>query len=102
MNATVQFKPSDLDLKDKPRQQTVTGVLVPAAAVKEANGKKMVFIDYQDHAVAREVQVVSTRAKGVMVTGLTGGEDVIVNPPAGLKDGEKVRLKGSDSSKSGE
>jgi HlyD family secretion protein len=107
MNATVQFKPSDLDSrdvnsKDKLAQQAVTGVLVPSAAVKDANGKKVVFIDYQDHAVAREVQVISTRAKGVMVTGLTGGEDVIVNAPAGLKDGEKVRLKGSDSSKGGE
>jgi hypothetical protein len=99
----VQFQSPDLSLKDKPGQQaTVTGVLIPAAAVKDADGKKLVFIDYQDHAVAREVQVVSTRATGVMVTGLTGGEDVIVNAPAGLKDGDKVRLKGPDSSKGGE
>jgi hypothetical protein len=25
--------------------------------------------------------------------GLIGGEDLIANPPAGLKDGEKVRRK---------
>jgi HlyD family secretion protein len=103
MNATVQFQSPDLDLKDKHGQPaTVTGVLIPTAAVKDADGKKLVFIDYRDHAVAREVQVVSTRATGVMVTGLTGGEDVIVNAPAGLKDGDKVRLKGPDSSKGGE
>jgi HlyD family secretion protein len=26
--------------------------------------------------------------------GLIGGEDLIVNPPVGLKDGDTVRLKG--------
>jgi hypothetical protein len=30
-----------------------------------------------------------------LVEGLTGGEDIIVRPPADLKDGDKVRLKAS-------
>jgi len=90
MNATVQFQS-----EEKPSQQAVTGVLVPIAAVREKDGKKIVLIDYKDHAVAREVQIVTTRTTGYLVTGLTGGEDVIVNGPEGLKDGDRVKLKGS-------
>jgi len=92
MNATVEFK-SDA----KPTQQAVTGVVVPTAALKDSGGKKVVFIDYKDHAVARQVEVISTRTTGVLVSGLTGGEDVIVSAPAGLKDGDRVKLKGSSS-----
>ena len=92
MNATVQFLS---DEKPKTPQQTVTGVLVPTAAVKDVDGKKMVLIDYKDHAKAREVQVISTRSTGYLVSGLTGGEDVIVNPPADLKDGDRVKVKGA-------
>ena len=91
MNATVQFLSNE-----KPgAQQQVTGVLVPTAAVRDSGGKKVVFIDFKDHAVAREVQVIATRSTGYLVTGLTGGEDVIVSGPQDLKDGDKVKLKGS-------
>ena len=88
MNATVEFL-SD----DKPSQAGVTGVLVPTAAVRDSNGKKVVLIDYKDRAVAREVQIVATRTTGYLVTGLTGGEDVIVSGPESLKDGDRVKLK---------
>jgi HlyD family secretion protein len=94
MNATVQFL-SD----DKPSasaQQTVTGVVVPTAAVRDVDGKKVVLIDYKDHAKAREVKVISTRSTGYLVSGLTGGEDVIVNGPKDLKDGDRVKVKGSE------
>lgn len=90
MNATVQFQ-SDA----KSTQQAVTGVVVPTAAVRDADGKKIVLVDYQDHARAREVHVLATRSTGYLVDGLTGGEDVIVSGPQGLKDGDRVKLKGS-------
>ena len=90
MNATVEFL-SD----EKPSQQAVTGVVVPTAAVRDKDGKRIVLIDYKDHAVAREVQVVATRTTGYLVTGLTGGEDVIVSGPQELKDGDRVKLKGA-------
>ena len=90
MNATVEFLSNE---KPSSSQQTVTGVVVPTAAVKDAGGKKVVFIDYKEHARAREVQVVATRTTGYLVNGLTGGEDVIVSAPADLKDGDRVKLK---------
>jgi HlyD family secretion protein len=90
MNASVQFV-SD----EKPGQQAVTGVVVPIASVRDQQGKRMVFIAYKDHAKAREVKVIAQRNDGYLVEGLTGGEDVIVRPPADLKDGDKIRLKAS-------
>ncbi len=88
MNATVQFI-SDA----KPTGQATTGVMVPTSAVKDSNGKKTVFIAFKERAKARDVNVVATRSTGYLVEGLTGGEDVIVRPPADLKDGDKIRLK---------
>ena len=92
MNATVQFLS---DEKPATSQQTVSGVVVPTAAVHDADGKKIVLIDYKDHAKAREVQVIATRTNGCLVSGLTGGEDVIVSGPSDLKDGDRVKLKGT-------
>jgi HlyD family secretion protein len=88
MNANVQFL-SD----EKPSTQTVTGVTVPASAVRDSGSKKIVFIVYKEKAKAREVKVISQRSNGYLVEGLTGGEDVIVRPPTDLKDGDNVRVK---------
>ena len=88
MNANVQFL-SD----EKPVAQGATGVTVPLSSVRDNQGKKLVFIAYKERAKAREVKVVAQRSNGYTVEGLTGGEDVIVSPPADLKDGDKIRLK---------
>jgi HlyD family secretion protein len=46
--------------------------------------------------VRRSVRISGTTAQGVQVeSGLIGGEDLIVNPPAELKDGQRVRQKQS-------
>jgi HlyD family secretion protein len=90
MNANVQFV-SD----EKPTGQGVSGVTVPSSAVRDKDGKKVVFIAFKEHAKAREVKVITQRNNGYMVEGLTGGEDVIVRPPTDLKDGDKIRLKAS-------
>jgi HlyD family secretion protein len=42
-------------------------------------------------ALRRPVTTDGTSATGVLISqGLIGGEQVIVNPPASLKDGQKV------------
>jgi HlyD family secretion protein len=87
MNATVQF------LSDEKPNSQQSGVLVPTAAIRDSNGKKVVLIDYKDRAVARDVQIISTRTTGYLVSGLTGGEDVIVSGPPNLKDGDRIKLK---------
>ncbi len=92
MNATVKF------LADKPNATSATsgpvGVFVPSPAVRDHEGKKVVFIAYKGKALQREVRVKAQRSGGVLVQGLNGGEDVITTGPQTLKDGDKIKIKG--------
>ncbi len=65
-------------------------VVVPTTAVRDGG----VFVFLGGKAVRRPVKTGPTSAAGIRIEeGLIGGEDLIVNPPAGLKDGDKVRQK---------
>jgi HlyD family secretion protein len=92
MNSTVKF------IADEPEQKTnakgTGGVFVPTNAVRELAGKKVVFIAFKGKALQREVHVVAQRSGGFLVEGLNGGEDVVTAGPAGLKDGDKIKIKG--------
>jgi len=90
MNATVKFLSSDAG--SGIRQPA--GVLVPAAAVREHNGKKIVFIAFKGKALMREVRISVQRSNGYLVDGLTRGETVVVAGPADLRDGDKIKVKG--------
>ena len=90
MNAHVEFIPDANPATADPKP---SGVLVPAAALRDVGGKKLVLIAYQNKAIAREVRVIGRRAEAYLVEGLTGGEDIIINPPAGLKDGDIIRVR---------
>jgi HlyD family secretion protein len=89
MNASVAFvsdeKPASISASaEKPV------VLVPASAVKDG----AVFVMLDGRAVRRSVKTGATSPGGVRVEqGLIGGEDLILNPPAGLKDGDRVKQK---------
>ncbi len=91
MNASVAFL-SD----DKPGAPGTASarpvIVVPAAAVKN----DAVFVVLGGKAVRRSVKTGPTIGQGVRVEeGLIGGEDLIVNPPVSLKDGDRVRVKSS-------
>jgi len=88
-NANVRFL-ADESQKAAPQS---AGAVIPMSAVHESGGKKMLFIAFNGRAIAREVKVLSQRSDGYVVDGLTGGEDVILNTPADLKDGDRVKVK---------
>ena len=90
MNATVKFLANDPPKGAK----AAAGVFVPATAIRDRDGKKIVLIAYNGKAVAREIQITSQRADGAVVDGLVGGENVITTAPATLRDGDKIKLKG--------
>ncbi|HEY6769710.1 MAG TPA: efflux RND transporter periplasmic adaptor subunit [Candidatus Sulfotelmatobacter sp.] len=90
MNATVKFLANET--AKNPTQPS--GVFVPSTAIRDDRGKKVVLIAYNGKAVAREVHVQSQRTDGAMVSGLVGGETVITSAPPGLKDGDKIKIKG--------
>src|SRR5580692_3804617 len=90
MNATVKF------LADEPKSASAqpAGAFVPASAVRDRDGKKVVFLSFDGKARMREVHVLSQRTDGFLVDGLVGGESVISTPPQDLKDGDSIKIKG--------
>ena len=73
---------------------TVNAVLVPKTAVQNQNGSDVVFLLHNGHAERCAVSVSDTQGDdSVLRAGVTVGEKVIVNAPAGLKDGVAVREK---------
>jgi HlyD family secretion protein len=87
MNATVAFYDEAKAAANEPAKRIV---VVPQGAVQ--NGS--VYVMVNGHARKRPVTVGGTSSRGVLVeSGLIGGEDLIMNPPANLKDGQNVRAK---------
>jgi HlyD family secretion protein len=90
MNATVKFLADEQ--KSTGAQQS--GVFVPASAVRDHDGKKVVFLAFDGKARMREVHELSQRTDGFLVDGLVGGESVITKAPQDLKDGDTIKIKG--------
>jgi len=88
MNASVAFisdaKPVERGGIAKP------SIVIPMSAVRSGS----VFLIASGRAVKRTVKTGATTPQGVHIEdGLNGGEDLIVNPPADLKDGDRVKPK---------
>jgi HlyD family secretion protein len=67
-------------------------VFVPASAIRDDK----VFVVFEGKAVERAVKTAGSTSQGIRVEeGLNGGEELIINPPADLKDGAKVRVRPS-------
>jgi len=90
MNTTVRFIADE----NKGVSKQALGAFVPSAAIRDADGNKYVFIAFQGKAMKRDVKILSQRSAGALVSGLNGGESVITTAPEGLKDGEKIKIKG--------
>jgi HlyD family secretion protein len=90
MNATVKF----LADEQKPTSTQPSGAFVPTSALRDHDGKKVVFLAFDGKARMREVHVLSERSDGFLVDGLVGGESVIVKGPQDLKDGDTIKIKG--------
>ena len=68
------------------------GVLVPISAIIESGGKQYVRLLINGMVERRAVATAGERGKDMLVSsGLTGGEKVIINAPAGLQNGTLVK-----------
>ena len=90
MNTTVHFIADE----NKNANSQSAGAYVPAAGLRDADGKKYVLIAFNDKAMKRDVKILSQRSGGALVSGLNGGESVITAAPESLKDGDKIKIKG--------
>ncbi|HYL73507.1 MAG TPA: efflux RND transporter periplasmic adaptor subunit [Bryobacteraceae bacterium] len=88
MNASVAFYSTGKSAGSQQEAKPI--VIVPSSAVRDG----AVFVVVNGKALRRVVKTGGSTSQGLQVSdGLIGGEDLIVNAPAGLKDGQKVRLK---------
>jgi RND family efflux transporter MFP subunit len=72
-----------------------SGVLLPERALSQEGDRTIVWIVNGDLAERRAVSTGGKQDSEVMiVAGLSGGEKVIINAPAGLKDGARVKVSG--------
>ena len=90
MNSSVSFlndaKPVQAEANAAPR------IVIPPAAVKGDT----VFVVLNGKIVTRTVKTGASINNGVVVEqGLIGGEDLVLAPPAGLKNGDRVHAKGA-------
>ena len=69
------------------------GVRVPAAAVVERDGTTVAFVVEGDKVQRRTLKPGQTLAsERQILDGLRAGEQVVLDPPATLKDGDSVRV----------
>jgi HlyD family secretion protein len=87
MNASVAFV-GEGSSSGKP--QTSRILYIPTSAVKD----NAVFVVSEGKAIKRAVKTGANTTQGLRVDeGLIGGEEIVLNPPSDLKDGDKVRRK---------
>ncbi len=92
MNASVAFYEEAKAVSGASPVAAKPVVYVPTAAVRN----DAVFIVLGGKVIRRAVRVTGNTSEGMRVEeGLIGGEDLVLNPPADLKDGAKVKAKGA-------
>ncbi|MBI1357207.1 MAG: efflux RND transporter periplasmic adaptor subunit [Acidobacteria bacterium] len=93
MNANVAFLAPPQAAASGGGPAPAPAIRAPSSAVR--NGK--VFLYVSGKVIERAVETRPGRSGDVeVVSGLSGGEDLVVNPPEGLTDGQKVRLEGEE------
>ncbi len=84
--------------KEAPREASAPPaqvVTIPKSAVASRDGRSVVFEVVEGRARQRAVVVAGEyQGRQVVKQGLAGGERIVSQPPADLKDGDAVRIKG--------
>lgn len=90
MGVKVAFQEDTQPNKERER----TGVLVPGAAVRDNEGRSVLFVVREGRVERRAVPVAEFNNDTILVeSGLSAGERVVVDPPVDLLDGDAVREK---------
>jgi RND family efflux transporter MFP subunit len=68
---------------------------IPRTAVRTENDRTIVFVVRDDRVERRAVRTGLEQGETIEVlSGISTGEQVVVNPPATLKDGDRIRIEG--------
>ncbi|HEX7091919.1 MAG TPA: efflux RND transporter periplasmic adaptor subunit [Longimicrobiales bacterium] len=81
-----------------PAQAASPRIFVPAAAVRSEAGEDVVYVVVDEHARRRVIEAGPVMGGEREVrSGLIGGETLVLDPPAQLTDGARVRIMGSNA-----
>ena len=81
-------------VEDQPSTTGSMAVEVPKPALRRDGEQDVVFVIADERAERRAVKVLSTDSDRVrLASGVSAGENVIIEGPAELKDGDAVRIK---------
>ena len=72
--------------------ENVPQVAVPAAAIAERDGRKVVFVLREGRAVETPVQAGTGSGELVVVTGVRAGDKIVLKPPERLRSGAAVSV----------
>ena len=88
--AFLEDDPASRKGADQARVQT----LIPSEAVRQENGKLVVFAVREGRLERRAVSLGATRGNEVeILAGVSEGEQVVVKGPEGLRDGQAVQIR---------
>jgi RND family efflux transporter MFP subunit len=82
------------DAPEKKSDGASVAALIPVDAVRDDNGKKIVFLVKNDHVERRAVSVGGVRGQDTeIIAGLSVGDNVVVKGPNDLRDGQTIEIK---------
>jgi len=85
---------SDEPVKKVDASAPVVAALLPNEAVRDENGKKIVFLVKNDKLERRAVAAGNTQgAQTEILSGIVAGDAVVVKGPANMQDGQAVQIK---------
>jgi len=88
------IKVTFLGAEQKKEPGGAAAILIPKSAVRDENGKKIVFLVKDDKAERRAVTLGGDRGSDTQVmAGVTAGDTLIVKGPENLRDGQSVEIK---------
>ncbi|HVL68652.1 MAG TPA: efflux RND transporter periplasmic adaptor subunit [Vicinamibacterales bacterium] len=83
------------DEEPAPSDQPRVRFEIPRGAVQAVDGRSVVFVVRDDRVERRAVRIGSDQGDRVEVlSGLSAGERVVVDPPSTLKDGDRIKVQG--------
>lgn len=93
--ATVNFLPDSAGTEEGANQALKKGVFASSAAVRTEGEEKFVWVLEGELVRRTTIQTEGEPHDGLVEVknGLIGGERVVVSPPAGLKDGDRVKTE---------
>jgi RND family efflux transporter MFP subunit len=69
-------------------------VIIPKSAIQNKDGRDVVWVTRDGRVERRAITIAQTNGdESTIAAGLTGGEKIVINPPAGLTDGARISEK---------